>query len=160
MTKWYSSQLSSSHPRVTQTMSLVKVSLLVTEVITGGMGDLGGQGVRTGDMMTTTLSPGDTGTITMTARAPDTGTVAIMTRRSTIMMRRTTTGLCHMTDPGGPGLCTGIIRENESLYHDTFKGPEVFPRGTLSTMMLTITPSTRGPHCPAPAPGAGDPSAT
>ena len=162
MTKWYSSQLSSSHPRVTQTMSLVKVSLLVTEVITEGMGDLGGQGVRTGDMMTTTLSPGDTGTITMTARAPDTGTVGIMTRRSTIMMRRTTTGLCHMTDPGGPGLCTGIVRENESLYHDTFKGPEVFPRGTSSTMMLTITPSTRDPHYPAQAPtsGAGDPSAT
>ena len=107
MEKWFSSQLSSSHPRVSPTLRLVKVNLLVTEVTTGRMGDLGGQGVRTGDMMTTTRSPGDTGTTIMTARAPGTGTVGIMTRRSTIMTRRTTTGLCHMTDPGGPGLCTG-----------------------------------------------------
>ena len=52
-----------------------------------------------------------------------------------------------------------LIKNNLDIH---FKGPEVFPRGTSSTMKLIITPSTRGPHCPAaaPAPGAGDPSAT
>ena len=105
----------SHHPRGIQTLILVKANLLlVAEVTQGGTGDLRGQGVRTGDMMTTILSPGDTGsTMTRTdmarARPPGTGTAATMTRRSTIMMRRTTTGPWLMTDPGAPGLCTGNV---------------------------------------------------
>ena len=109
------SQFSNKHHRGILTLILVKANLLlVAEVIQGGTGDLGGQGVRTGDMMTTILTPGDTGTTmirtdTARARPPGTGTAATMTRRSTIMTRRTTTGPWHMTDPGAPGLCTGTF---------------------------------------------------
>ena len=109
------SQFINHHPRGIPTLILVKANLLlVAEVTQGGTGDLGGQGVRTGDTMTTILSPGDTGT-TMTrtdmarARPPGTGTAATMTRRSTTMTRRTITGPWRMTDPGAPGLCTGTL---------------------------------------------------
>ena len=102
--------ISSSRPKETPTR--IRANPQGTEVTTGGMADLGGQGVRTGDTRTTILTPGGTGA-TMTrrdtarARPRGTGTAGIMTRRSTIMTRRTTTDPWPMTDPGGPGPSTG-----------------------------------------------------